>query len=269
MRKYLLILLLLCITLACTVSFKDDDVNQKMGTQVSVALTATALDEYLSTEATAAEGAQQQPKEPTQTPESSGSAKDNLGNPTWHHDLSSWASWSETPDEKVVDSTTTFSISNGKLKAESTAVGKGNHWWLNYNEFEDAYLEAKFDTGNCSGDDQYGLAFRAAEYYDGIAYYFHVTCNGHYDLRKWTASGSTMMLGMPSSDKIISGPNQSNILGVRVNGNSIHLYMNDHLIHEIEDSDISGPGHFGIFINARQTPGFTIYLDEISYWLLD
>jgi len=135
--------------------------------------------------------------------------------------------------------------------------------------FRDAYLEAKFDIGDCSGDDQYALVFRTPEYDTGVGYYFHVTCNGHYDVRRWTESESTMLLGMPSSERIHTGSDQTNILGVWIKGSTIRLYINDHLLEEINDSSINNDGHFGIFINARQTPGLTISLDEISYWTLN
>jgi len=41
------------------------------------------------------------------------------------------------------------------------------------------------------------------------------------------------------------------------------------LLEEINDATLINTGHFGLFINARQTPGFTVSMDEISYWTLN
>jgi hypothetical protein len=41
------------------------------------------------------------------------------------------------------------------------------------------------------------------------------------------------------------------------------------LLEEITDTELGQEGHFGIFINAAKTPGFTVRMDEISYWLLE
>ena len=78
-----------------------------------------------------------------------------------------------------------------------------------------------------------------------------------------------MLLGMPFSEKIHKGPNQTNTLGIWIKGPIIRLYVNNNLLEEINDSTLLNGGHFGLFINARQTPGFTIYMDEISYWILN
>jgi len=270
MKKYALISLILLVILACTITFPDDNFDSKTSTQVAKALTATALNVEINqavTQTVAAQEIKPPDATATETP-SPDDPKKELGQPIWSDNLSTGQYWSLDSGDVVID-TTTFSLDNGKLSVSAGAIGKGNNWWLTYLSFQDAYLEAKFDVGDCSGDDQYGLVFRAPEYDTGVGYYFHVTCNGHYDVRRWTESGSTMLLGMPSSENIKSGPDQSNILGVWIKGSTIKLYINDHLLEEINDSSINNDGHFGIFINARQTPGLTISLDEISYWTLN
>ena len=78
-----------------------------------------------------------------------------------------------------------------------------------------------------------------------------------------------MLLGMLFSQKIHKGPNQTNTLGIWIKGPIIRLYVNNNLLEEINDSTLLNSGHFGLFINARQTPGFTINMDEISYWILN
>ena len=78
-----------------------------------------------------------------------------------------------------------------------------------------------------------------------------------------------MLLNFPSSSAINSGSNQTNTLGIWVKDKVIRLYVNNQFLTEINDGSLTDEGHFGIFINSTQTPGFTIHMDEIAYWLLD
>jgi hypothetical protein len=270
MKRIVIIFLVLIALLACTISFPDGSFDEKISTQVALALTATALEQEVNHQVQETVSADTQPDDgpaPTETTPPADDPKKDLGQPTWKDDLSTGQYWSLQSGPIEIE-TTTCSLANGNLSAKSAAIGKGNIWWLTYLTFQDAYLEATFNIDDCSGDDQYGLVFRASDYESGFSYYFHVTCDGHYDVRRLIGSGSSMLLGMPASDIINKGSNQTNILGVWVNGPIIRLYLNNHFIKEINDSSLTNEGHFGIFINARKTPGLTVNLDEISYWTL-
>jgi hypothetical protein len=271
MKKIFILPLFILIILACSISSNSNSLDERTATQVSVSRTATALDQKINqkpTQKTADEAGPEATKSSTNTPTPLEDPKKDLGAPTWKDDLTTGKYWSLESEDIIID-TTTLSISNGKLSAKAAVIGKGTNWWLTYLTFKDAYLEATFDVGNCSNDDQYGLVFRAPDYESGFAYYFHVTCDGHFDIRRWSSSGSSMLLGMPSSEKINTGSNQTNTLGVWVKGPIIRLYVNNFLIEELNDSSLVDSGHFGLFINAHQTPGFSVSMDEISYWALD
>jgi hypothetical protein len=272
MKKVFIISLLFLITLACSISFPSSDrLDEQISTQVAISLTATALDQEIHRGKTqdSVEAADGEPtNSPTDTPTPANDPKQDLGNATWSDDLSTGSYWSLDAGDIIID-TTTLSLKDGKLSASAAAIGKGTNWWLTYLAFQDAFLEAKFDIGTCSDDDQYGLVFRAPDYASGNAYYFLVTCDGRYDLRRWTSNGTTMLLGMPSSEKINAGSDQTNLLGVWIKGATIRLYVNNTMIQEINDDSLPNSGHFGLFLNARKTPGLTIYLDEISYWALN
>lgn len=271
MKKIFIFPLCILIVLACSISSTSNSFDDRTATSVSVVLTATALDQEINQQPKqkSVDEAEAEPtKSATNTPTPLDDPKKELGSPTWKDDLSTGKYWSLDSGDFIID-TTTLSVNNGKLSASAAVTGKGTNWWLTYLTFQDAYLEATFDVGECKNDDQYGLVFRAPDYESGFAYYFHVTCDGHYDIRRWSSNGSTMLLGMPSSEKINTGANQTNTLGVWVKGPIIRLYVNDFLIEELNDSSLSNTGHFGFFINARQTSGFTISMDEISYWTLD
>jgi len=273
MRKVIVLLFLLIIPLACVPFSQQASFEDKAGTQVAIALTATALDATVS--------ALENPIEPTVTDQpdaqpTDGSSFDpaqDLGNPTYTDNSSSWSTWSKEPGDQVLESITTISIADGKLSMQSSQVGKF-HWWLNYRLIDNAYLEAKYETGNCSGNDEYGLVFRAPDYFNGVGYYFTLTCDGKFDLREKTDPNSLIQdnqlrFGMQTSSLINSGPNQKNTLGVWMNGKTIRLYVNDQFLDEITDAELTASGHFGPFIYARKTPGFKISLDEISYWTIN
>lgn len=271
MKKNFILSLFLLIVLACSISSPSNSFDEKTATQVALVLTATALDQEINqepTQETIDDGGAEPTKSATNTPVPLNDPKKDLEAPTWADDLSTGKYWSLDSGDIIID-TTTFSVKNGKFIASADVIGKGNIYWLTYLTFQDAYLEATFDVGKCANDDQYGLVFRAPDYDSMFGYYFHVTCDGHYDIRRWSSSGSTMLLGMPTSEKINSGADQTNTLGVWVKGPIIRLYANDFLIEELNDSTLSNTGHFGLFINARQTSGFMVSMDEISYWTLD
>lgn len=271
MKKIFLLSFILINALACTISSPTDSFDDKTATRVALSLTATALDQEIKQQGSDVSSTDMQ-GEPlataTNTPVPPDDPKKELGQPTWKDDLSTGQYWSLDAGDITID-TITFSVGSGKLSANASVIGKGNNWWLTYLTFQDAYLEATFDVAECTTDDQYGLVLRAPDYESGFAYYFHITCDGHYDLRRWSNDGSSMLLGMPFSEKINKGPNQTNTLGIWAKGPIIRLYVNNNLLEEINDSTLINDGHFGLFINARQTPGFTVSIDEMSYWILN
>ncbi len=75
------------------------------------------------------------------------------------------------------------------------------------------------------------------------------------------------MIGLTTGAGIVTGSNQANRLGVRAEGDRISLYANGNLLAEITDSTFS-EGNFGAFIAANETPGFTVWMEEISLWNL-
>jgi len=270
MKKIFLITLVLITILACSISSPTDSFDDKTATQVAVVLTATALDleiKQQKTEVISADTQDEPSATATNTSVPPDDPKQELGQPTWRDDLSTGQYWSLDSSD-IIYGATAFSVSSGKISANMASIGKFN-WLLNYLTFQDAYLEAIFDVEECTNDDQYGLVVRAPDYESGAGYYFHITCDGHYDLQRESNDVSSMLLGMPFSEKIHKGPNQTNTLGVWIKGPIIRLYVNNNMLEEINDSILLDNGHFGLFINAKQTPGFTVNMDEISYWTLN
>jgi len=274
MKRLMIGAILLFFSVACVFSVdQGSSFDDQVATRAAVAFTATALSEQLSmgTASPMPDSILPTDTESIVTPSPTISLDDpklNLGQPSWSDDLSSASTWFSSGTEWVSDGTT-FYADNGYLSAKSDSINQGFRWYLNYRKPKDAYLEAKFKVETCSGDDQYGLVFRAASFDEGFAYYYIVTCDGRYDIRRWDQGGSTTLLNLPSSEHINKGTGQENILGVWVKGNTIRLYANGSFLQETTDNALLNDGYFGLFINARQTPGFTVKMDEIAYWLLD
>ena len=274
MRKILVFLLLIGFTISCVATpAKDPSFEEKAGTLVAIALTATALDALVSADTIQPDTAATIEPSPTPTDEPPDDPKSILGDPDYSDTCSSWSAWSKEAKDQVLESVTTITVADGKLSMLSSQPGKF-HWWLNYRELGDGYLEAVYETGNCSGADQYGLVFRTPDYFNGVGYYFTLTCDGKYDLREKDDPNSLIQdnqlrFKMKESEHIKAGANQTNTLGVWMDGSTIRLFINGHFIDEITDAKITTTGHFGPFIYGRNTAGFKISLDEISYWLLD
>ena len=273
MRNILISICLLLTVSACVIFSQPKSLEEKAGTQVSLALTSTALDAIVSElEKTTEPPSQIEPTQ-TVTQESKSDPKSDLGDPDYTDTCSSWSAWSVESKDQVLESITTISVTDGKLSMESSQVGKF-HWWFNYREVGDAYLEAVFETGTCSGSDQYGLVFRAPDYFNGVGYYYTLTCDGKYDLREKADPNSLIQdnqlrFGMKDTPHLNTGSNQKNVLGVWMSGETVRLYLNNQFVDEIIDAELTGSGHFGLFIHAQKTPGFKISLDEISYWNLE
>ena len=256
---------------SCTITIPSESFEGKVATQASVVFTATALAEYFSKPTETTEPPGSPTSESIPEPSATLSGEDpvkSLVQPNWKDDLSTSKNWN-LDSGNVTFGNTTFSHVNGKLQTTGNSTSEGYIWYLSYLKLKNAYVEAKFDVGACSGKDQYGIVFRAVNYTDGFAYYFSVTCDGNYNLRRWNSSGSTLIIENKFNSAINSGGNKTNVMGIWAKDSRIRLYANGQFLEEINNSDLTGEGHFGLFINAKETPGFTFAMDEIAYWLVN
>ena len=271
MRNLIIFLALLLIITACNFPISNQtSFDSDVATKVSVAKTATTINNVLMTVTAIANPPSNTPAPiistitPTPTQDN---FKDSLGMPAWRDDLNNGGNWSlnkpntETPN-------VTIKVENGGLIMTRSVPYGGKNWWLNYQNIQDFYLEGKFITQLCSGDDQYGLIIRAPSYFDGFGYYFTITCDGNFNLMRWDTNGAINLFNWEKPEAVHSGSNQINTLGIRAKGDLIRLYANGNMIKEFRDSSLIHTGHFGLFIDSRQTPGFTIILDEIAFWNL-
>jgi hypothetical protein len=186
----------------------------------------------------------------------------NLGTPTWIDNFKDNKGWYlvDTPNTK-------FSIKNENMIMEAFNPGKAEEWGLaTVPEIKNFYLEATFKTGEaCSGKDRYGVLVRAPDPNKG--YVFGFTCDGRFRLYKWDGTNYTALEEWKQSTAIVSGPNQTNSLGIQVDGSKLKLYANGKLLGEYTDPTYS-KGRFGLFIGSGETEDFTVFVKDIAYWLI-
>lgn len=170
--------------------------------------------------------------------------------------------------EPYEDDAVIIEVKNGAMQFTSFKINAGKRWRLTSRNPQNLYLEGTFRITSCSGDDQYGLVFRAPTYSDGIGYYFGVTCDGKYYLQRMNASETITLVSLTSNSNILSGSGQVNRLGVWAENKTIKLYVNGELIKEMTDDGLVSQGYIGAFTAAYDDPGLTVQLEEISLWPL-
>jgi hypothetical protein len=190
------------------------------------------------------------------------------GNPSWIDTFEDGTKFGINP-EGYDDGQTRISVENGSLKMVSVTASGWRGWRLTSQKPANYYLQADFNTKDCSASDQFGLVIQSPNYESGFGYYFGITCDGRFAFQKWEASGGlTNLQGWTNDANINAGANQTNILGIHKSGNQFTLFINNNDVATINDEIFSEPGFFGPYIAGINTKNFTYTIDEIAYWLL-
>ena len=272
-------LLTLFIFTACNFPSKTTPNSNQVDTQVALLLTtmptATVFPTPLPTQIPASPTL---PLVPTQTQTQPSTATPTLpptstvmpsdpsqayGTPTWTNP-SDWKGFYFNNQDPEIQ----ISQSNGSLVLTAVHANGWHGWSLSFTKGTNFYLEGTFKIGGCSGLDRYGLVFRAPDTTQG--YFFGVSCDGEYSLRKWISGGSsyTDIISWTKSPDILAGSDQVNRLGVKANGNQYSLYVNGKLLGEASDDSFLGEGIFGAYIASVNTPGLTVTVQSMQFWNL-
>jgi hypothetical protein len=197
----------------------------------------------------------------TTTP-GSGDPRGWLGNPAWQDTFSTGSNWT-----LGADSFTRAEVEDGALLFTGLTTMDG--WRLTWPEIEDFYLEADLNSGDCQGNDHYGLIFRVPERHAADeGYLLGFTCDGRYWLRHWGDEKMTTLIPLTSSTAIVAGAQRNNRMGVMADGNQLTLYANGQKLEEIEDETLAEAGGFGLFVGARKSGSLEIGAQEMAYWEL-
>jgi hypothetical protein len=200
---------------------------------------------------------------PMQTASSTPSTTDpksQLGNPTWQDTLADVNNWPLGEDQF-----TRAEIKDGFLSL--TALSELDGWRLAWPDIKDFYLEMTLKNGQCSGSDHTGMIVRVADKTNASqGYLYGITCDGRYSLRKWDGTKMNNLIKWTASPSIRVGTDGINRLGLMAIGSKLSLYVNGDFLTEILDESYT-EGAFGMFIGSDHTNEFTVYLDEVAYWI--
>ena len=167
------------------------------------------------------------------------------------------------------DQFTTAQWANGSMRV--TALTSTAGWRLPMvGPFQNAYIEITARSETCSGKDNFGLFFHVPDKLANSGYWFVISCDGFYRLSKWDGNTEPKgtydaLINWTASKKIRKGEGQPNRLGVLLMGNKISLYVNGNYLNSYSDATFPG-GFFGVFVNSKITPNYTIDVDDMAYW---
>jgi hypothetical protein len=145
-------------------------------------------------------------------------------------------------------------------------------WWFSYHTLREAYIEMTFNTENCSGEDAYGIIFRGPPHLAGESYGYVVsfTCNGKlwvYRLDGIDPFESEVLIDEEEVGAINSGPDEQNVMGVRMVGSQLTIFANGDQVAEAEDDHFT-QGRVGVFVRAAGVRDYTYRVTNFAYWIL-
>lgn len=179
-----------------------------------------------------------------------------LGTPTWRDTFSGTNNFYTTSDENIQ-----FTYGGDAFSMTAISAGGWHSWSLGNRRISNFYLEALFKVGACSGNDKYGLVFRAPDTSQG--YFYGVSCDGKFGLIRWDSM--SQLIDWKPAQPLRSGPNQTNRVGVMARGNELTFHINGEQVEKI-NNDRYTEGLFGFYIASYNTVPFNVLVDEIAYW---
>jgi hypothetical protein len=269
MKNKLILTGILCFLLSCNFIGAASPVqNNSISTQVSEQLTASPI--VLSTDTPGVSDIQPTetiaPTETeTQTPTITLTPTLSPGDPLLRLGKPSWKETFEKTNQNFYhdeDNQIRFVYENGSLVMTAKNPNGGTYWSMSYLKPKNFYLEATYRTETCSGNDQYGMIFRAPDYNDG--YFFNFTCDGKYALRIYSQKG--YLIPLTANPAINAGSNQVNRIGILAQDDRYAFYANGKLLQETKEATFVDAGLFGAFIASAETTNFTVRMDEIAFW---
>jgi hypothetical protein len=157
-----------------------------------------------------------------------------------------------------------FRVGDQELIMAAFQADGRDSWMLTFPEPANYYLEVTAAPQDCGGLDRYGVIFRtdATE-----GYLFGFSCDGQYSLRRWNGDKFKALVDWTPSPDVQSGANQTNRMGLMVEGDQYTLFANGKKLAETSD-DSYPEGGLGLFIAADETADFKVQISEVAYWEL-
>jgi len=190
----------------------------------------------------------------------------DLGEPDWVDTFKNAKNWYVGKDENVE-----FAVEKDAL-VMTAFTNTGDYWRVaQLGELRDFYVEASFITGaGCRGKDSYGLLVRGQETKNNIVnggYVFGFSCDGKYRFYRMENGTYYGVQNWTTAPNFKAGPNASNLIGIRAEGDMLQVTINGGLIAEFTDSNFDR-GLLGLMIRSSETINFQVKVDEVKVWKL-
>lgn len=283
LKKSILLILVLLVLSGCTMPTSPEPTADLTEVQDIVASTLTAQAEFLAQQGTPTVDLPVATLTPSATLAPTATAllvthtptitvvpdgfRDTLGDPAWRDTLDDGAAFG-LDEQGYQDDNTRIFMKDGAMVLSSSSLYGYRGWRLTTQSPANVYIEAEFIVDNCEDADLYGLVYRAPDYNSGQGYYLGLTCQGQFNVTKWTDSGSSTIVSAKTDEAIQAGPGQTNRLGIQMVGSDFYVHINDTLVSHFTDEAFTEGGHFGVFIAGQANGDLVVRMDEIAYWNL-
>ena len=191
----------------------------------------------------------------------------DLGDPDWQDnfdaDLKRWY--------LPADNNIQFEIKDGQL-VMTAFKPDGDQWRLaELPALSDFYIEMEAITGDaCAKKDSYGFLLRSPKSSGSVVdtgYVFGFSCDGNYRYYRMDSGNYVSLQNWKPTPFLKQGPNQTNKIGVRAEGDAFTIYVNGNEVDSFNDSTYP-EGLFGLMIRSEQTDNFQVAVEQMAYWSL-
>jgi hypothetical protein len=159
-------------------------------------------------------------------------------------------------------------IANGVFVMTAKGLAQASCWEVSWPVVQNYYVETLVQMpAACQAEDRFGLFFRSPDNLSG--YLFGLTCDGRYGMNAWDGQTTTVLVEPTANASILTGPGQSNRLGVVASGGTYALYANGALLQVLQDYTFAGAGRLGYYVRAATETGFAVQYDNLGVWLLE
>lgn len=128
----------------------------------------------------------------------------------------------------------------------------------------DFYAELTASPSLCSGEDEYGLVFRAN---DGDHYRFALTCDGRAKVDRYLGGSLTRQAGWLEDRIIPSLAPSSSRLAVWASGEEVRFFVNDFYLFSIRDTQLY-LGTLGAFVHTSGQGDVSVTFDDLQVWAI-
>ena len=154
-------------------------------------------------------------------------------------------------------------ITSGVFVMSAKGLAQASCWEVSWPVVQNYYVETLVQMpAACQAEDRFGLFFRSPDNLSG--YLFGLTCDGRFSMNAWDGQTTTVLVEPTANASILTGPGQSNRLGVVASGGTYALYANGALLQVLQDYTFAGAGRLGYYVRAATETGFAVQYDNLG-----